>query len=158
MKAGKHVYVQKPLTYTVHEARLLARTARETKVVTQMGNQGHSMEGTRRINELIAAGVLGPVREVHMWTDRPQRFWAQGIPRPRQRRVPHADRGPPDPSVPPRWNMRTVDNAVLRAMAGNPRTPPAGGELGSVPRSRDARIPYHPAYHPFSWRGWSTSA
>jgi predicted dehydrogenase len=82
MKHGKHVYVQKPLTYTVQEARLLARTARDTKVVTQMGNQGHSMEGTRRINELIAAGVLGPIREVHMWTDRPARFWAQGIPRP----------------------------------------------------------------------------
>src|SRR5712675_544666 len=61
MKAGKHVYVQKPLTYSVWESRLLARTARETGVVTQMGNQGHSMEGTRRINELIAAGVIGPV-------------------------------------------------------------------------------------------------
>jgi len=49
MRAGKHVYVQKPLTYSVHEARLLARVAAETKVATQMGNQGHSREGTRRI-------------------------------------------------------------------------------------------------------------
>ena len=84
MQAGKHVYVQKPLTTTVYEARLLARTARETKRVTQMGNQGHSRDGTRRIVELIAAGVIGPVREVHVWTDRPQRYWAQGIPRPGQ--------------------------------------------------------------------------
>jgi len=84
MRAGKHVYVQKPLTYSVYEARLLARTARETKRVTQMGNQGHSREGTRRIVEWIQAGVIGPVREVHIWTDRPQRYWAQGIPRPGQ--------------------------------------------------------------------------
>jgi hypothetical protein len=56
MKAGKHVYVQKPLTYSVQEARILAKTARDTKVVTQMGNQGHSMDGTRRIVELIGAG------------------------------------------------------------------------------------------------------
>src|SRR5919199_4876098 len=82
MKAGKHVYVQKPLTYSVYEARLLARTAKETGLVTQMGNQGHSMEGTRRIVELIAAGVIGPVREVHVWTDRPPRYLPQGIPRP----------------------------------------------------------------------------
>ena len=60
MQLGKHVYVQKPLTYSVYEARLLAKTAKSTGVVTQMGNQGHSMEGTRRINEIIAAGVLGP--------------------------------------------------------------------------------------------------
>ena len=82
MRAGKHVYVQKPLSYSVHEGRVMARVARETGVVTQMGNQGHSMEGTRRIRELIASGVIGPVREVHIWTDRPVRYWAQGIPRP----------------------------------------------------------------------------
>src|SRR5215207_9117000 len=56
MRAGNHVYVQKPLTYSVHEARALARIARETKVVTQMGNQGHSGEGTRRIRDWIQAG------------------------------------------------------------------------------------------------------
>src|SRR5262245_52990098 len=64
MRAGKHVYVQKPLTYSVYEARLLARLATETKVATQMGNQGHSREGTRRIHDWINAGVIGPVREV----------------------------------------------------------------------------------------------
>jgi predicted dehydrogenase len=150
MKAGKHVYVQKPLTYTVQEARLLARTARETKVVTQMGNQGHSMEGTRRINEIIAAGVLGPIHEVHMWTDRPQRFWAQGIPRPGE--VPAAP--PTDPNVPPHWSMRTVDIAVLKQMATDPQTPPPGvhWDLFLGPTTR--QIAYHPAYHPFSWRGF----
>ncbi|HEY2066790.1 MAG TPA: Gfo/Idh/MocA family oxidoreductase [Gemmatimonadaceae bacterium] len=156
MHAGRHVYVQKPLTYSVHEARTLARTARETKVVTQMGNQGHSFEGTRRINELVAAGVIGPVRSVHVWTDRPARYWAQGIPRPNQEAT--APAGPPraaaSDGVPPRWSMRTVEQAVLKAMAENPQSPPAGLNwdlfLGAAPA-----IPYHPVYHPFSWRGWT---
>src|SRR4029077_21213788 len=82
MRAGKHVYCQKPLTWSVYESRLLARLARENKVVTQMGNQGHSRDGTRRVVEWMRAGVIGPVREVHIYTDRPARFWAQGLPRP----------------------------------------------------------------------------
>lgn len=164
MQARKHVYVQKPLTYSVHEARVLARTARETGVVTQMGNQGHSMEGTRRIRELIQSGVIGPVEAVHVWTDRPVRYWAQGIPRPAaapatpaQAGVPAAPIGPISketlPPAPPRWNMATVDRAVLAAMAQNPQQVPPGLNwdlfLGPAPE-----IPYHPAYHPFSWRGW----
>ena len=154
MKAGKHVYVQKPLTYSVQEARILAKTARDMKVVSQMGNQGHSMEGTRRIVELIGAGVIGPVREVHVWTDRPQRFWAQGIPRPTAPGAAVPTVTPPAPNAPPpQWNMRTVDRAVLKAMAENPQTIPTGLEwdlfLGPA-----KEIPYHPAYHPFSWRGW----
>jgi predicted dehydrogenase len=162
MRAGKHVYVQKPLTYSIAEARTLARTARETKRVTQMGNQGHSMEGTRRIKELIAAGVIGPVREVHVYTDRPLRYWAQGIPRPGtestapagpSRAAQSAAGATPDPNVPPRWSMRTVEQAILKAMAENPQTPPPGLNwdlfLGGAPA-----IPYHPVYHPFSWRGW----
>jgi predicted dehydrogenase len=170
MRAGKHVYVQKPLTATVYESRLLARLARENpKLVTQMGNQGHSGEGTRRIKELIAAGVLGKVGAVHVWTDRPVRYWAQGIPRPSPTAAPAAvpaapaatppaplalSDGVPLPPAPPRWNMRTVDQAVLAAMAANPQTPPAGLDwdlfCGPVPP-----VPYHPAYHPFSWRGWT---
>jgi predicted dehydrogenase len=161
MKAGKHVYVQKPLTATVYESRLLARTAKETGVVTQMGNQGHSHEGTRRIVELIRAGVIGPVREVHVWTDRPQRYWAQGIPRPGsgkpQTQATSSARGDTTvdaaPKPPRRWSMRTVENAILAAMAEDPSTPPSGLNwvlfLGAV---KD--VPYHPVYHPFSWRGW----
>ena len=80
MRMGKHVYCQKPLTHTVEESRKLTETAREMKVATQMGNQGHSNEGTRFVKEWIADGAIGEVREVHCWTNRP--IWPQGILRP----------------------------------------------------------------------------
>ncbi|WPP49894.1 Gfo/Idh/MocA family protein [Catalinimonas niigatensis] len=80
MKMGKHVYVQKPLTYTVHESRVLRKTAKESGVVTQMGNQGHSNDDARLVNEWVQAGAIGPVREVHVWTNRP--IWPQGMDRP----------------------------------------------------------------------------
>ena len=80
MQLGKHVYVQKPLTRTVSEARALTEAARKYKVVTQMGNQGHSEEGLRLMQEWFAAGAIGQVREVHCWTNRP--IWPQGMPRP----------------------------------------------------------------------------
>ena len=153
MKLGKHVYVQKPLTYSVYEARLLAKTAAEMKVVTQMGNQGHSQEGTHRVNEIIASGVLGKVHEVHVWTDRPVRYWAQGIPRPVAPGTQSPAVAPENPNVPRQWNKGTVDRAILAAMAINPSSPPPGLNwdlfLGAAPE-----IPYHPSYHPFSWRGW----
>jgi len=77
---GKHVYVEKPLTHTVEEARLLTEAARKAGVITQMGNQGHSNEGTRITKEWIQGGVLGEIREVHSWTNRP--VWPQGIKKP----------------------------------------------------------------------------
>jgi predicted dehydrogenase len=80
IKAGKHVYVQKPMTRTVYEARMLTEAAREHKVASQMGNQGHSGEGTRLVCEWIWSGAIGDVREVHCWTNRP--VWPQGIGRP----------------------------------------------------------------------------
>ena len=80
IKLGKHVYCEKPLTHTVQEARLLAEAAREAKVATQMGNQGISSESTRAICEFVWDGAIGPVREVHVWTNRP--IWAQGVERP----------------------------------------------------------------------------
>jgi predicted dehydrogenase len=80
MQAGKHVYVQKPLTRTIWEARMLTEAARKYKVATQMGNQGHSGEGVRLIEEWIADGAIGKVHEVHSWTKRP--IWPQGMPRP----------------------------------------------------------------------------
>jgi predicted dehydrogenase len=80
MQAGKHVYVQKPMTRTIAEARALTEAARKYKVVTQMGNQGHSEEGLRLMQEWFAAGAIGEVREVHCWTNRP--IWPQGMPRP----------------------------------------------------------------------------
>jgi hypothetical protein len=80
MQMGKHVYCQKPLTQTIYEARLLRRLAADSKVVTQMGNQGSAADGLRRAVEVIQAGVIGPVREVYVWSSRP--VWMQGIDRP----------------------------------------------------------------------------
>ncbi|HET6327194.1 MAG TPA: Gfo/Idh/MocA family oxidoreductase [Planctomycetaceae bacterium] len=75
MTLGKHVYCQKPLTHSIYEARRMREVAREMKVVTQMGNQGHAFEGARRIVEVFRAGAIGEVREVHCWTDRPNGHW-----------------------------------------------------------------------------------
>lgn len=149
MSLGKHVYVQKPLAYSVYESRLLAKKAAENpKLATQMGNQGHSMEGSHRVTEIVRSGVLGKVSEVHVWTDRPVRYWAQGIPRPRAAGSAVLNTNPR-----PQWNMGTVDNAVRNAMSLNDHTPPEGFDwnlyLGPAPE-----IAYHPAYHPFAWRGW----
>jgi predicted dehydrogenase len=77
MRLGKHVYCQKPLAHSVWEARLMRETARQKKVCTQMGNQGTADPGFRRGAELVRAGVLGEVREVHVWTNRPFKYWKQ---------------------------------------------------------------------------------
>ncbi|MDX9973534.1 MAG: Gfo/Idh/MocA family oxidoreductase, partial [FCB group bacterium] len=77
MALGKHVYVQKPLTHTVWEAREISKAAAKYGVVTQMGNQGHSGDGVRELCELIWSGAIGNVREVHTWTNRP--IWPQGM-------------------------------------------------------------------------------
>ena len=77
MERGKHVYVQKPLAHSVKEVRLMTEAARKYKVVTQMGNQGHSGEGCRLTREWILDGAIGNVHEVHCWTNRP--VWPQGI-------------------------------------------------------------------------------
>ena len=81
MERGLHVYVQKPLTYTVREGRVLAELARANpKLVTQMGNQGHSGDDGRRAVEILRGGAIGRVREVQVWTNRP--IWPQGVARP----------------------------------------------------------------------------
>lgn len=67
MRAGKHVYCEKPLTHNVWEARRVAQVAKETGVATQMGNQGHSADGIRETCEWIWAGAIGAVREIHVW-------------------------------------------------------------------------------------------
>ena len=88
MDLDKHVYVQKPLTWSVDEARRLARKARQTpKVVTQMGNQGHSWDDGRKAVEWVQSGAIGDVTEVHVWTNRPLAYWPQGIPRPEPQRI-----------------------------------------------------------------------
>jgi predicted dehydrogenase len=88
IKLGKHVYCEKPLTHSVWEARQLAEAARQHKVATQMGNQGQASEETRRLSEYVWAGAVGPVREAHIWTDRPSQglfneYWPQGVGRPK---------------------------------------------------------------------------
>lgn len=80
MALGKHVYVQKPLTHSIYEARVLRDTARKYNVATQMGNQGHSDNDVRELCELIWDDAIGDITEVHCWTDRP--IWPQGIPEP----------------------------------------------------------------------------
>lgn len=80
MQLGKHVYTQKPLTHDIYEARILAQAAKKYKVVTQMGNQGGSGDGVRRMKELYDAGLIGDIIEAQAWTNRP--IWPQGIPKP----------------------------------------------------------------------------
>jgi len=123
IKAGKHVYCEKPLAHNIEEVHLLTEAARQAGVATQMGNQGQASEATRRIQEIISDGAIGQVREVHVWIDRPLSgkfdwFWPQGIDRPKD-----------TPPVPESldWDLW----------------------LGPAPQR-----PYHPAYHPFKWRGW----
>ena len=77
VRRGKHVYVEKPMSHTLSQVRKLTLAAREHGVVTQMGNQGHSTAATRMAREWVQAGVIGPVRQVHAWTDRP--IWPQGM-------------------------------------------------------------------------------
>ncbi len=120
---GKHVFVEKPMTHTIAEARLLAKTAREKKVATQMGNQGHAGDGVRILKEWIDAGVLGEVREVLSWTDRPARWWPQGE---LSAKIP--DHSKMMPVVP-----ATLNWDVWQGVA-HPRE-------------------YDPAFVPFNWRG-----
>ena len=144
MDLGKHVYVQKPLCWSVEEARVLARKAKEKKVVTQMGNQGHSTDDARTGWELINSGAIGEVREVHVWTNRPLGYWPQGIPRP----APLVD----DPKRPLGWDGRAVDRRLAAAFVGNyPKPDDLDWNLflGGAPE-----VDYHPIYHPFNWRGW----
>jgi predicted dehydrogenase len=144
MELGKHVYVQKPLTYSVYEARLLRDLARRSNVVTQMGNQGHASEEARRINEWIEAGVLGPVREVHIWTNRP--IWPQGLARPTALSQ--------EPNAPPlNWGRGAITTRTAAALHGDYPVPDGmNSQLYLGPVSDD--VPFHPIYHPFNWRGW----
>jgi predicted dehydrogenase len=144
MDLHKHVYVQKPLTWSVAEARQLSQRAKETKVATQMGNQGHSLDDARTAVEYVQSGAIGEVREIHIWTNRPLGFWPQGVPRPEPLK---------DPATSPGWSGRDVNTrlAVALAAAGTPAPEGLNWDLflgvGPV-------VPYHPIYHPFNWRGW----
>ena len=96
LRAGKHVYVEKPMAHTIEEARVMTRVAKETGLVTQMGNNGHGGEGLRLTREWIQAGAIGAVHEVHVWSDRPGKWWKQDLNRPTER--------PPVPAT-LEWNL-----------------------------------------------------
>jgi predicted dehydrogenase len=143
MELGKHVYVQKPLTWSVAEARQLARKAKETRIATQMGNQGHSWDDARKAVEYVWAGFIGDVREVHIWTNRPLGYWPQGIPRPERLQMPIE-------KVP--WTGPGVNSRLANSFYGNYPIPKGLAWelfLGPAPY-----VEYHPIYHPFNWRGW----
>lgn len=82
MALGKHVYVEKPMSHSIEEARLMTKVAKEKKLVTQMGNGGHAGEGLRATREWIQAGVIGTIKEAHCWSDRPGKWWPQPVPHP----------------------------------------------------------------------------
>jgi predicted dehydrogenase len=141
MDLGKHVYVQKPLCWSVEEARQLAAKARQKKVVTQMGNQGHSWDDGRRAVEWVWDGAIGEVREVHVWTNRPLAYWPQGIPRPQPQRI----------ATELRWNMPGVMARLANAMGLYSVPDQLAWDLFLGPAPF---VEYHPVYHPFNWRGW----
>ncbi len=126
MRMGKHVYCQKPLTYTVKEARVLRELANEKKVCTQMGNQGTAHPGLRTGVEVVRSGAIGDVTELHVWTNRP--VWPQS---------PTITKRPSEVPIPPsiHWD-EFIGPAPYR---------PFGGD-------KNQRGRY--TYHPFNWRGW----
>ena len=85
MELGKHVYCEKPLTWSIDEARRMASLATEKQLATQMGTQGMAADRARAGIEIIRSGVLGNVTELHVWTDRPAGWWPQGIDRPAEK-------------------------------------------------------------------------
>ena len=123
---GIHCYTEKPLTWSVREAQLLAEVyAKNPKVVTQMGNQGHGDDGWRRAYEFVKAGAVGDIEEFHTWTNRP--VWPQG-----------GDRPSGSSAIPVTldWNA-WIGPAPMRPFVG----PKEGDRRGRGP------------YHPFNWRG-----
>ncbi len=150
MELGKHAYIEKPLTWSIKEARVLREVAARTKVTTQMGNMGHSSEGAALVNEWVQAGVIGKIKEVNVWTNRPLGFWPQGVPRPGK--PPVVADAPANMNSTSEWSARTVNRALAGAMDGNYPTP--GGVEWDLFLGPAPEVAYHPIYHPFNWRGW----
>ncbi|MCH7904608.1 MAG: Gfo/Idh/MocA family oxidoreductase [Armatimonadetes bacterium] len=88
MRMGKHVFVQKPLTRTLHEARMLQRIAKDNRVMSQMGNQGTASTDLRKVAKMLEDKMFGDVKEVHVWTDRASGWWPQGVGRPDVKPIP----------------------------------------------------------------------
>ena len=152
MELGKHAYIEKPLTWSIAEARMLREVAAKTKVATQMGNMGHSSEGAALVNEWVQAGIIGKVREVQAWTNRP--IWPQGIPRPNAPPPPAAGAVPAGGAMfGTEWSSRKLNRTIAGSLIGNYPKPDSLNwdlYLGPAPE-----VEFHPIYHPFNWRGWT---
>lgn len=145
MQAGKHVYIQKPLCWSVSEARALQKAAAgNPKLVTQMGNQGHSSDDARLGYEYLTSGAIGDVTDVHVWTNRPLAYWPQGLPRP-------SGPLPENPERPLGWGGSGIDRRLAAAMG---QYPAPEGLNWNLFLGVANEVPYHPVYHPFNWRGW----
>ena len=151
MKHGLHTYCQKPLCKTVHEARVMAKVAAETKVVTQMGTQSSAEARNLRTVEVIQSGVVGEITEVHVATDRP--IWPQGF-----------DRLPGEDPVPSNldWDM-WIGTAAMRPYRslypqGHPVYNPPAEKRHQLDFAVAGLSPVPPVgvvYHPFVWRGFT---
>ncbi len=142
MKHGLHVYCQKPLTQTVHEARVMRQVAAGTKAITQMGTQSSADARTLRQVELIQSGALGEITEIHLSTDRP--VWPQGYDRPA------GEDAPRDLD----WDL-WIGPARMRPYQS---IWPKGHAVYSPESWRRfiyQKDPELPIYHPFTWRGWT---
>lgn len=134
LKHQKHVCVQKPMCNTIWEVRELHKTAKAAGVVTQMGNQGRTSEGHRLAKEWIEQGVIGTLKEVRLWTNRP--IWPQG---PLNKK---AVAGPSNLN----WDLWLSSEAdepyfEFEAPEGSSDRTKRGGRRGNT-------------VHPFNWRGW----
>ncbi len=127
IKLRKHVYCEKPLTYDIHEARVVTEAARKYNVKTQMGNQGAASDVMRRQVEYVRSGIVGNIREVHVYTNRP--IWPQGL-------------------VPPTKDMeRPVPSNIKwdNWLGPAPYRPYATHLIDGKDKC---------VYMPFDWRGW----
>jgi predicted dehydrogenase len=132
IKMGKNVYCQKPLTHDVFEARTLRELARQYNVATQMGNQGSASDSLRRAVEVMHAGIIGPVHQAYVWTNRP--IWPQGANRP-------AGSDPVPEGLD--WDL-WLGTAPERPF----KTSWPDDQAGIDPRYKNQ------LYQPFTWRGW----
>jgi len=133
MKLGKHCYCEKPLTRSVYEARVMANLAKEKKLVTQMGTQIHAEDNYRRVVELVQAGTIGKIGDVHVWMGAGTRKTDDGTP---------VFVGPPVPTDMSQPDAPTDRPAVPATLDWDLWLGPA------------AERPYHPTYAPFGWRYW----
>ncbi len=148
MRLKKHCYTQKPLTRTIYEARLLGKIAKENGLCTQMGNQGSSERELRDAAAQIRAGALGTVEEIHVWTDRPVKWWPQGLDPNRCKTL--AEFSERITKEKPDEAQALVQEMTNRIAVDLEKNIDWESWIGPAPFRE-----YYPGlYHPFVWRGW----